>query len=102
PAIVGHVQPLVPVGRPRVSALDAGNEMRALRRDTRPDAKRAVDVHPRWMLRGANAIDDVIERVERTGVDVARLQTDDARSLDIGKRVGAHSSLIINGHCDKT
>src|SRR5690349_22832127 len=76
--------------------------MRSLRRDARPDAKRAVDVHPRWMLRGANAIDDVIERVERTGVDVACLQADYARSPDIGKRVGAHSSLIIDGNGDKT
>ena len=50
-AVVGHVEPLVRVGGPRVGALDARREVGARRRGRGPQAERAVDVHP-----GARAV----------------------------------------------
>ena len=47
PAVVGHVEPLVRVGRPRVGALDAGHEVAPPRARRRPQPERAVHVHPR-------------------------------------------------------
>ena len=46
PRVVGHVQPLVRVGRPRVGALEARDEVAQPRRDGGPDPERAVDVEP--------------------------------------------------------
>ena len=45
-AVVGHVEPLVAVGRPRVGHLDAVGEVAGRRARRRPQPERAVDVHP--------------------------------------------------------
>ena len=57
---------------------DAGDEMPEARRSGRPEPEGAVDVQP-----GAGALDrvrDLLERVERAGVDVSRLRADDRRA----------------------
>ena len=94
-AVVGNVEPLVRVGGPRVGALDAGDERSARGRGGRPESERAIDVHPR--AGGSRARDNVGERIERAGVHVAGLQTDDRPIVERGQRVGAHAALPIGG-----
>ena len=50
--VVGHVQPLVRVGRARVGALDAADVMAQSAARRRPQPERAVDVEPRPCRRG--------------------------------------------------
>ncbi len=90
-AVVGHVEPLVAVGRPRVGVAGARHEVRERRARRRPQAERAVDVHPRAVL--ARGGGDLGERVERARVDVARLRAHDRgrrRRASARERVGAH------------
>ena len=46
PGVVRHVEPLVPVARPRVGQLDAVDEVAGCRAGGRPQPERAVDVDP--------------------------------------------------------
>ena len=52
PAVVGHVQRLVRIGRPRVGRVDPGREVSVRRRGRRPQPEGAVDVHPGVVLVG--------------------------------------------------
>ena len=79
PAVVGHVEPLVRVGRPGVGVLDAGDEVGATGRRGCPEPERAVDVHPRTGLLGQR--DRPGEEVAGAGVHVARLEADDGRPV---------------------
>ena len=79
PAVVGHVERLVGVGRPRVRALGARHQVPQARGCRRPQPERAVDVHP-----GAVQVRDVDRRrevVERAGVHVTGLKRDDRRAV---------------------
>ena len=84
PGVVGDVQPLVRVGRPRVGALDAGDEVAEPRRDGRPEPERTIDVQP-----GSRALDgvgDLQERIERARVHVPGLRADDRRPVRVRQR----------------
>ena len=76
PAVVGDVEPLVSVRRPRVGPLDARDAARGARAGRRPQAEGAVDVAPGARARAAS-VDDLGERIERAGVDLAGLRADD-------------------------
>ena len=76
--------------------LDALGEMREPRNDARPQPERAIHVNPRAGF--ACARSNLVNRVERSGVDVARLHADDRRPGDPGQGVGAHPSLIVHRH----
>ena len=78
PAVVADVQPLVGIGRPRVGALDAGDEVSQLRADVGPQPEGAVDVQPCVRVVGQR-IGHRIGRVEGTGIHVAGLDADDGR-----------------------
>ena len=56
PAVVGHVEPLVRVGRPRIRPLVAGDEVRERGGGCGPQAERAVDVDP--CVRAVRDLDD--------------------------------------------
>src|SRR2546430_16183939 len=74
-AVVRHVEPLVRVDRPGVRGGKAPDEVRAGRSRRRPEPKRPVHVHP-----GARRLrlwNDLVRRIERARVDVARLQADE-------------------------
>ena len=48
------------------------------------------------------AVDDLVERIERAGVHVARLRADDRRPASrrgdvAAQRVGAHPALVVDG-----
>ena len=77
-AVVRDVEPLVRVGRPRVGALDAGDQVRGARARRRPTARRRRRRAPRRRAVGDVAIG--VERIEGAGVDVARLRADDRRA----------------------
>ncbi len=73
--IEGHVEPLVTVGRPRIGVVDARDEMRETWARGCPQAEGAVDMRPcAETPRNCGTSTDV---VERTRVDVARLQQHD-------------------------
>jgi hypothetical protein len=88
----------VGVDRPRVRARHADRQVRAAGRGGGPEAERAVDVAPRARL--ATRGHDLLERVERPGVDVARLGADDrgpaAGGQRRGERVSAHPPLAVD------
>ena len=73
PAVVGDVERLVGVGRPRVGVRQPAHVVGPPRRHGRPQPEGAVHVHPGAVLVGDR--DAVHERVEVAGVDVAGLQT---------------------------
>ena len=75
--VIGHIQPLVGVRRPRVRALDAGDEVAEPRRSGGPQAESAVDVQP-----GVSSLDGVRDRghvVAGASVDVPDLRAHDRR-----------------------
>ena len=78
PAVVGKVQPLVPVAAPRVGSFQAVDEVSCRRACGRPQAERAVDVHPCAM-----PVCDVAaggQVVAGARVHVAGLQAHDGRA----------------------
>ena len=86
PAVVGHVERLVGVGRPGVGCLVARREVPARRRGRGEEPERAVDVHPRAVLVGH--LDRLGERVEGAGVHVAGLEQHDRRTVRSGSERG--------------
>jgi hypothetical protein len=87
----------VRVGRPRVGAAGAADEL-AVRRGRRgPQPEGAVHVHPCPVLRGRVA--DLGEWVARTRVDLAGLGADDRWALAVGQgsaeRFGQHAARVI-------
>jgi hypothetical protein len=71
-AVVGHVQPLVSVGRPGVHLLHALHEMRIARARGDPHAERSVDVRPCAILPGDR--DQRFEVIEAACVHITCLQ----------------------------
>ena len=100
-AVVGHVQPLVRVDRPGVGALGPARQVAKPRARSRPQPERAVDVQPRAVL--VRGVGDVGEWIERAGVHLTRLCTDDRRAVAQRRRerVGAHRSLIVGRDPDR-
>ena len=98
-AVVRHVQGLVGVGGPRVGAVDAGDEVPQRRRGRGPQAEGSVHVHPGPVV--VRARDALGERVVGAGVQVARLQHHDRRSLGgrqgLGERGRHDASLVVRG-----
>ena len=96
-AVVGHVEPLVRVDRPRVGEVDASSEVAGAGRRGRPQAKRAVNMQPGVM--GRACVGDGVERVECACGDVACLRADDRRAAAVGQgvaqRVGVHAALVV-------
>ncbi len=78
-AVVRHVEPLVPVGRPRVGQLGPAKEVAQLRHRVAPEAHGAIDVHPRagFVREG----DQLGEGIEGAAVHVARLEHHDRGPL---------------------
>ncbi len=102
-AVVGHVEPLVDVDRPRVGPLDPGGEVPGGRCGGGPQPERPVDVQPGAMVRAR--VGDRPEVVERASGDIARLRTDDRRSVVGGQclceLVGVHPALVVGGYPDR-
>ena len=97
-AVVGHVQPLVRVGRPGVRSLGSVDEVAELVARARPESERAVEVQPRPpRLAGVR---DRVEVLERAGVHLAGLGDDDRRAVRLGEDVGQercpHASLVVD------
>src|SRR5438105_5339406 len=78
PAVVGHVEPLVSVGRPRVGNLDSGGELAGGGVGRGPQPEGAVYVHPGAMVVGCGG--PGLKVVEGAAVDVAGLEAHDRRS----------------------
>ena len=76
-AVVRHVEPLVAVEGDGVSPLDPVHEVPGRGRERREETERAVDVEPRAVLLGQ--IGQLGDRVEPTGVDLARRRAQDRR-----------------------
>ena len=94
--VVGDVQPLVAVRRPRVGALRSAHEVTKVARCSRPESECTVDVEPR--ARSIHRVGDRAEVVERTRVHFACLPTDDCRHVpETGKLADAHAALIVSG-----
>ena len=82
--VVGNIERLVRVGRPRVCRLDAVKVGRPAIARCSPQSKRAIHVHPRSVpVRETNCLP---ERIERARVQVARLQGDDHGTVRCRKR----------------
>ena len=95
-AVVGDVQPLVAVGRPRVGEAEALDEVRPARGCGGPQAEGAVDVQPG--ARRARRLGDRRQRVERAGVEVAGLRAHDGGRRERRQRLGPHAPLPVHGH----
>ncbi len=81
--VVGNVEPLVAVSRPRVRGLDTRDECALGRRRGCPQSKGTIDVQPR-----ANTIAPLSQCYERVGaaaVHVTGLRAHDGRPVDLRK-----------------
>ena len=96
PAVVGHVEPLVRVGRPRVGVGDTGAELRARGSRRGPEAERAVNVHP--CARGVRLRANLRNGVERARVHVARLHAHDGRTGNRRQFFQAQAALSVDRH----
>ena len=98
--VIGDVQPLVSVGRPGVRPVESGHQTGATRISQRPQPERPVDVQPARPLR--EPVGDLVERIERTGVDLTGLRAHQHRGIRMGQELrqetGAHPTLVIGRH----
>ena len=92
-AVVGDVQPLVRVGRPRVRPLGASRQVAQRRARGGPEPERAVHVQPR--PGGLRGVGDRREVVAGAGVDLADLRADDRRPVVELERVDRHPPLVV-------
>ena len=95
-AVVGHVEPLVGVGRPRVGVLDTGGEPAEPARRSRPQAERSVHVDPD--VAGADRVAHRAHRIEGTGVHVPGLSAHDRRPPEARQGVRAHPAFGVDRH----
>src|SRR5574342_408146 len=97
-AVVWHVEPFMGVRCPGVDTFYAGQQRPQPWAGSGPQPERAIHVDPRAGLVTESA--DLRERIDRPGVDVAGLSTDDRRSgrgsQSVVQRLRAHPSLLIN------
>ena len=98
PAVVRNVEPLVGIRGPRIRPFDAVDELAIPRARGRPEPEGAVDVDPGFG--GLASVRDRCKRIDRAGVDVARLGADDRgrlRCLErLLQRFGAHPALTVH------
>jgi hypothetical protein len=93
-AVVGDIEPFVPVGRPRIGVGEPGRQVSSRRIRQRPQSEGCVHVHPGLPRPGPRH--DVTERIERPGVHLAGLGADDGGPGDAGGQpVGEHPALIV-------
>ena len=99
PGVVGHVQPLVGIGAPRVGAIDALGEVPQSRAGSGPQPEGPVDVQPGVRM-SADDRDDPLDRVERSGVHLADLGAHDRRLVAAMERLGEgqriHAALVVD------
>ena len=95
PAVVGRVQPLVRVGRPRIGTGDARDLIGGAGRGRRPQPERPVHVHPGAVVVGP--VDQRTERIAGPGVDVACLQADKCRPGKRGQAARLDPALAVGG-----
>src|SRR5205814_580075 len=81
------------VGCPGIRVRDSSGEMSAGRSGGRPETERAIHVDPRTC--GMSDATNLRDRIERAGVHVASLDTDDGRAGDRRELIGQDSSLVI-------
>jgi hypothetical protein len=90
----------VRVGGPGIGQFDAVGQRRVAVAGTRPQTERTIDVQPGLVPLRDRA--NLAQRIDRTGVHVARLRADDRRALERGhepgQAVGAHASLFVGLH----
>src|SRR5207247_3622490 len=101
----GYGLPLVRGGRARLGALDAAAVVLQRPARSRPQAERAVDVQP-GLVSGRD-VGNRVDRIERSGVHVARLRADNRwTSANLaavergGERVRPYPSLIVGRSAD--
>src|SRR3972149_6778509 len=100
PAVVRNVQPFVGVGCPGIGFSYSLRMMKAAWCCNCPESKGPVHIDP-----GAGImrfLADDINRIECARIDVPCLNTHNGRSLDFGKLVRLHSSLIVNRYTNDT
>jgi hypothetical protein len=85
-AVKRGVQPLVRVGRPRVRPFDTGEYGPDLGTGDRPESDGPVHVDP--CLTAMRDLANYVQGIDATGVNVARLHTDDRRADNRVKRIG--------------
>ncbi len=79
PAIVGNIEPFVPVDYPRVRRFDARQQMAVRWTGVCPQAECPVNVYPRAVsMCEQNQVD---KRVKRAGIQLSGLQDHDGRSV---------------------
>src|SRR5712692_1104565 len=88
------------VGCPGICLSIAHYQMGACWSRCRPYAKCAIHMHPRPCFMGTR--NELMRRVERSGIDIARLRTDNRGAADGRKSVGAYASLAVYWHPDHT
>lgn len=69
--IVGHVEPFVRIGCPRISCFDVGAEVTVSRARPGSEAEGTIDVHPCVVLVGQG--NEFLVRIERARVQIAGL-----------------------------
>ena len=74
-AVIGGLQPLVPVGRPRIGAFDPIEQVAMPLARPRPQPERAINVEP--AARRAHQRHDFGEGIADPGVDLPGLADDD-------------------------
>ena len=84
------------VGRPRVGAFDAEHLILEPARRPPPQAECAVYVDPDIVR--AHRVAYRTHGIERPAVHVSRLGAHDRGTCEVGKRVGAHASLVVGRH----
>ena len=92
-AIVGDVQPLMPIGAPGVAGGEAVHEVSGIGGRGGPETEGAIDVEPEllagWMF------DESVRGIESAGVHVAGLETNDGGSRDGWQEIGTEASVRI-------
>ena len=95
-AVVGDVQPLVGVGRPRVRAVESGNEPRT--RGGGPESDSTVHMQPATVC--VRDVRQCADRIDRARVHIAGLAADDRRATGVrgecrGQRVRPHRTVGV-------
>ena len=102
-AVIGHVEPLVTIGRPRISERDPLEQVAVHGARGHPQAERAIHVHPCPLRTGQR--DQLCEPVVGADVQIASLHHDNGRHVSVplqrlAKGMGGQSAVIVGGHVD--
>src|SRR5882757_1197280 len=95
-AVVSHVQPLMRIRRPRIRHLQSARQRVILRRNTRPQSKRAVHMHPCARILGALA--NLLRRIKRPRIHIPCLNTNHAPRRNLGQLLQTHPPLRVRRH----